>query len=140
VAKKSANGVNTDHDVIARIEEMRDAQGMSQAEFGRRLFPKSPELWNKLVRGKENRKLKSEHVTAAALILKTKPYILYGGSEQVTEPIPQNRIVLDNLPAGLVRDLKNLAANDLRTLENYIHKVLAGHADQAKATNRQVDE
>jgi transcriptional regulator with XRE-family HTH domain len=131
MAKKFANGDGDARSVIARIEALREEQGLSQAEFGRRLFPKAPATWHKIAAGKENRQLRAEHVAAAALILRTKPYILYGGSEPAPEA-PESRIVLDSLPAGMVRDLKNLAADDLRTLENYIQKVLVDHIQAKK--------
>jgi hypothetical protein len=130
MAKKSTNGDDA-RAVIARIESLREAQGMSQVEFGRRLFPKAPATWHKLVNGKENRQLKAEHVTAAALILRTKPYILYGGAEPAPDE-PKENVVNIELTPGMIRDLKNLAANDMRTLENYIAKALADHIQAKK--------
>lgn len=126
MAKKPANGNDDARAVIARIEALREEQGMSQVEFGRKIFPKAPATWHKLVNGKENRQLKAEHVSAAALILRTKPYILYGGPDAVAEKKADGLVSIE-LPPGMLRDIKNYAADDLRTLENYLLKVVADH-------------
>jgi transcriptional regulator with XRE-family HTH domain len=109
------------NEVMVRVEELREKRGWSQVELAKKAKI-NPVMYNLIVNGK--RRLRAEHVDVLAAALGVDVVELYGGVKKVEDSDTTIKI---ELTKGELRALLGLAADDLRTPENYARKILVDH-------------